>query len=126
MSSQGKTILLVDDEQEIIDLLTRTFEKHVDHIEVARNGHDAFEILEKNEGKFSCIISDIMMPKGSGLTLLRMIREKNVTTPFLFYTAYSDPQLTLQALDLGALAVVRKGRTKILVSEFLNLSQSAT
>jgi len=102
-----KTILLVDDEDEILFSLQRILELSGNYeIISAKNGKDA---LLKIRGTMpDMIISDIHMPEMDGIELCKKIREKEVTKnlPFIFLTAVRD--MMLESFKVGADDFIKK------------------
>lgn len=80
-----ENILIVDDEEMIIDLLRHLF-KDDGKIDIAYNGKDALELIEKKFYKL--IISDIDMPKMDGISLFTEATSKfpEISNRFLFIT----------------------------------------
>ncbi len=100
------TILLVDDESEIRDIMGILVSSlGCDFLE-AGDGEEALEVLKKEH--VDVIISDIMMPRMSGMTLLKILREEGNSDPFIFVTAYPSKDTTVQALRLGAFDFIEK------------------
>lgn len=90
--SDKKTILFVEDESDIREVLGDYIENIEENFEVtfASNGVNG-AISCHNSDKFDLIISDQHMPYMDGLSLLKYIRnedQKNKQTPFLFLSAY--------------------------------------
>jgi len=91
-----KSILVVDDEQPVRELLKRILEEEYDVV-LAGNGKEA---LDKFKGtKPDLIISDIKMPEIDGLRLLEGIREES-DTPVIVLTGISDPDTVIKAFSL--------------------------
>jgi DNA-binding response OmpR family regulator len=106
MSKQS--ILVVDDEQHLRELLKRILEEEYDVI-LAENGKEALE-------KFKCtkpdlIISDIRMPEIDGLQLLKGIREES-NIPVIILTGVNDPDTVIKAFSLETDDYVRKPFSK--------------
>jgi DNA-binding response OmpR family regulator len=100
------TILIADDESEIREILSI----HVagcgfDFVE-AEDGQRAIEIIRSQ--KIDVVISDIMMPRMSGMMFLRSLREEGFNCPFIFVTAYPSKEATVEALRLGAFDFLEK------------------
>ena len=84
----NKTILLVEDDQDILKLLQDSFEER--GINVVACGHPQLALKVINQFKFDCIVSDIIMPEIDGISLVKRIKE-NHSIPYLFFiTAYND------------------------------------
>ncbi|MEQ7053706.1 response regulator transcription factor [Paenibacillaceae sp. P-4] len=94
-----KTILIIDDEAEIRELLTIYLTNHGYAAITAGNGAEAMTILQENP--IDLVIADIMMPQMDGLELLKKTRQ-NSQIPFLFISAKSDDMDKIYGLQLGA------------------------
>jgi len=93
-------ILVVDDERSLCELLEITFRKEGHRVEVASNVEAAKRKLEG--ALFDIVISDIKMPGGSGLDLLRFAKEIAPDSFFLLMTALPDLDTAVDALNSGA------------------------
>lgn len=93
-------LLVVDDEEMIVEVLIASLELKYPNIEFARNGAEAFDKISQN--KYHAILSDIQMPKMTGLQLLKKLREEKNMTPFIVLTAFGDKEKAVEALRLGA------------------------
>jgi two-component system response regulator YesN len=99
------SVLFVDDEVELVEIYTDMFE--FDEIEIlsANSGKDALKVIEENN--VSIIISDIKMPNGSGIELLKALNEKKLNIPAILVTGFTE--FTNQELiDLGAIELLHK------------------
>lgn len=104
-------ILIADDEEDIVDLITQKFRTKIRagelEFEFAQNGAQAFEKL--NTGKFNVLFSDINMPVMDGLTLLSKVKEMTHwhVKPVMI-TAYGDMKNIRQAMNNGAFDFITK------------------
>ncbi len=98
-------IMVVDDEQAILRLLSRTLEPEGYGVVVADNGRSALELLE--EHKPDLVILDIMMPGLNGFQVLDLIRQRS-NIPVIMLTARREVTTLRDALALGADDYVRK------------------
>lgn len=98
----GKKILIVDDEEFILNLLTNGLIEDGFEVRLAKNGFDALMEVEKNTPDL--IISDIMMPRLSGLDLLKGLKNNDKTKdiPILLISAVDHADTVQEGLDLGA------------------------
>lgn len=93
-------VLIVDDEESIITLLTYNVEKAGF---VADTAYDGIEALNKaKENNYDLIILDIMLPKMDGMEVCKQLREDAIDTPILMLTARDDELDKVYGLDLGA------------------------
>lgn len=103
---RGKTLLVVDDEPDLREPLVIEFESLGCRVLQAANGKDAFEIVKKE--KVDAVISDIRMPGGDGIELLRNIKELHHEFPMvMLITGFSDLSRE-DAYHLGAEAILSK------------------
>ena len=94
-----KTILIVDDEKPIVDILVYNLQKEGYNTLEANNGAQAIEIALKD--KPDLILLDIMLPKVDGLTVCKQIRAK-LNVPILMLTAKDEEIDKILGLELGA------------------------
>ncbi len=100
------TILVVDDDFDLRELMHSTFEMQGFTVISADNGNSAFEIIKNR--KVDLVVSDMRMPNGDGAQLLQKVRTHNSSKPIvIFVTGYSDISVK-QCLAMGAKAVFTK------------------
>jgi putative nucleotidyltransferase with HDIG domain len=100
MDDQKKeTILFVDDEESILDVASRYFERQGYQTLTACNGVEALKIFE-NEN-VDCCFTDINMPEMNGLELAENIRKHDSTMPVIVMTGYPSLENTIQTLKNG-------------------------
>ena len=95
-----KTILIVDDEQPIVDILAYNLKKEGYNTLEANDGVSAVDIAFKS--KPDLILLDIMLPKMDGLTVCKKIRSKYNNIPILMLTAKDEEIDKILGLELGA------------------------
>lgn len=95
-------ILVVDDEEDIVDLLTFTLEGEDFDVLSACDGIAAIEKIKQE--KPSLIILDIMMPRMDGIACIKYIRSKEEyqNLPIIIASAKSTEEDIVKGLDLGA------------------------
>lgn len=115
------TVLIVDDNAEIIELLTNALSRFY-NVYTAQNGRDAFDIIERELPDL--VISDVVMPEISGKELCTKIKN-NVNTshiPVILLTAQGDEEQIIRGYMFGAdLYVTKPFNMKILLSQCNNL-----
>ena len=93
-------ILLVDDETELSDPLSRILLQEGYEVDVADNGAAGVELALQN--RYDLLILDWMLPHKSGLEICRQVRSHSLTTPVLFLTAKDTIDDRVDGLDAGA------------------------
>lgn len=94
-----KTILIVDDEAPIVDILRINLKKNGYRVLEAYDGEAAVKIaLEEEPG---LILLDVMLPKIDGFTVCRKLRER-INTPILMITAREEEEDKVLGLAIGA------------------------
>jgi len=99
-------ILVVDDDESMLDLMTLRFNKMGLKIERANDGRMAQKSIERT--KFDLIVTDIYMPGGTGLSLLRKAKEQDPHTQVIVITAGATLENAIEALNNGAFAYLTK------------------
>ncbi len=94
------TILIADDEKEIIDFLTLYLEKEGFRIVAAGNGQEAWRLL--NQEQIDLALLDIMMPHINGYELLKKIRAEGRNLPVIMLSAKGENADKILGLGLGA------------------------
>ncbi len=94
-----KTILIVDDEKMIINLLTHNLEKEGYNVIEAKDGLEAINVAQ--EKKPDLILLDIMLPKLDGLSVCKRIKNM-MNIPILMVTAKDEELDKILGLELGA------------------------
>ena len=97
--SRTPHILIVDDDREIRDLLSRFLKKHELRIDAAANGREMMQLL--SEGRYDLIVLDLMMPGEDGLTLCRKVRNTS-RIPIIMLTALGEETDRIIGLEMGA------------------------
>lgn len=96
-------LLIVDDEAELLTILSAYLIEEGFEIMTAKDGREALAHILSEKGKnINAILSDLRMPFMDGLTLLSTIRKKNIHTPFILLSAHGDKKAAVDALKLGA------------------------
>jgi two-component system alkaline phosphatase synthesis response regulator PhoP len=94
-----KTILVVDDERNIVDLVRLYLEKEGYAVVTAADGDEALALHARHDPDL--VILDLMLPKRDGFEVCREIRRRG-ETPIIMLTARSDDIDSIVGLELGA------------------------
>jgi CheY-like chemotaxis protein len=99
----GLRVLIVDDEDDTLDLVTMELTQHGARATAVSSAKEALELLDKNE--FDLLISDIGMPVMDGYSLIRELRKqeagKERRVPAVALTAYASVQDRMRAILAG-------------------------
>src|SRR5713101_662757 len=102
----SRLIAIIDDDEAMQDSLRDLMEAAG---LVARCFGSAEEFLESGlHRQAACLISDIRMPKMSGLQLQERLKEEECTIQIIFITAHGDARLRIQAMREGAVEFLAK------------------
>jgi two-component system alkaline phosphatase synthesis response regulator PhoP len=120
------TILVVDDEEDLLDLLEYNLKQEGYHVLLARDGVEALDAARENDPDL--IILDIMMPKMDGIETCRRLREDAHlrTIPIMMLTARTEEEDQVAGLDVGADIYLSKPiSVSVIVSQAKALLRSA-
>ncbi|MFZ7111137.1 MAG: sigma-54-dependent transcriptional regulator [Desulfatiglandales bacterium] len=116
-------ILIVDDEERMRHLLSMMLEGKGYKVSQAGDGLEALEML--NQDNYDMVITDIKMPRMTGLELLEHVKPMQI--PVVFITAFATVDSAVEAMRLGAVDYITKPfeeeRILITVEQTLRLSQ---
>lgn len=93
-------ILLAEDEKHLNEVITNTLIKNHYSVDSCQNGEEALSYLEMAE--YDAVILDIMMPRLSGLDVLKKLRNSGNKIPVLLLTAKDSIEDRVTGLDAGA------------------------
>ena len=104
----GRTILLGEDELEVRSYLEMALKCHGYAIESAQDGEEVLSCLDRDHGRISLVLLDIMMPRKDGLETLRDIRRQNLELPVIMLSGASSPLKVVEAMKSGATDFIPK------------------
>ncbi|ATV34740.1 MULTISPECIES: coaggregation response regulator transcription factor CarR [Fusobacterium] len=93
-------ILVVEDEKDLNNIITKHLKKNNFSVDSVFNGEEALEYLDY--GTYDLIILDIMLPKVNGYEVIKKLRENKNETAVLMLTARDSIEDKIKGLDLGA------------------------
>lgn len=108
MTDDRITVLVVDDEPEIVMLMSDFLRAEGYAVVTASDGNDALAVL--NRQQIDCMLLDVMMPGITGFDLLRRVREDG-EIPVLILSARQDDSDKIRGLGLGADDYIVKSAT---------------
>jgi DNA-binding NtrC family response regulator len=124
--ADSRTILLADDDENLRRVLEFQLGEAGYKVVTAVDGQEALTIFEQSE--VDCIVTDLRMPRLSGLELLEKTKAKNGEIPVIVTTAFGEVETAVSAMKLGAFDYVNKpfNRDEILLTIERALSFSET
>ena len=99
-------VLVVDDEEGIRDLLSRTLALAEYEVDTTSDGVSALDLV-RNDG-YSLVIADLRMPGMDGLTLIREVKQIDPKLPIIIITGYSSESSAIEAVNLGVAGYLTK------------------
>jgi len=101
-----QTVLLVDDDEELLSYIRLLLVSIDVFVLTAKNGQDALNFFSSN--KIDCVLSDIYMPVMSGIELLAVLKKEAPDVPVILMTAYADLASAVDAIRNGAFDFIIK------------------
>jgi len=92
-------ILIVDDTGDNVKLIKAMLKSLDSDIDVAVDGEEALRKMTDND--YDIVLLDIMLPKISGIDVLKKVRERDLETPIIVMTAYGSEELAVETLREG-------------------------
>ena len=99
-------VLVVDDEAGIVESLTKIFQREGLHVLGATDGATGLELLRKH--RVGVLLTDLMMPRTTGMDLLKAAKTVAPETEVVLMTAYGTVETAVQAMKEGAYDFVTK------------------
>ena len=101
-----KTVLIIDDDQQILDLLKLFVENNQCMAETAPSAEKGLAMVRKKE--FDLVLLDIMLPDSDGLSVLKNIKKTAPAIPVIMITGGNDVKVAEQCLAEGAADYITK------------------
>jgi DNA-binding response OmpR family regulator len=107
--NRTRRILVADDDPAILRLVTAILEKENFGVVSARDGREAYKILQSDQD-FTAAILDVVMPHISGPELVRFMKTEKrlMRIPVMMMTAEQDPKLSSDSFAAGAVVFLPK------------------
>lgn len=93
-------ILLVEDDSRVASFIKRGLREENYAVDIAKDGEEAIYMAQSSE--YDLMILDLLLPKKSGLEVLKTLRDEKVSTPTLILTAKDGLDDRVKGLDAGA------------------------
>ena len=103
-----KKILVVDDEAQIVRLLSLRLQANDYTVVVAYDGYQCIQMAKEETPDL--ILLDIKMPMGGGIKAFEILRDNTITEkiPVIFITAFPTLEIKKQVVDMGANGFIAK------------------
>ncbi len=101
-----RTLLIVDDEDNVLDLLRNIFTRPDLRLLAARSGKEACGLIDRED--VDVVLTDLMMPEGDGLSVLAHAKKTRSNAEVILLTGFGTVESAVQAMKLGAFHYVRK------------------
>ncbi|MEM9478657.1 MAG: response regulator [Verrucomicrobiota bacterium] len=117
-SGSGETILVVEDERMVRDLVTRSLSYLGYKVIDAENGEEGLEVARDRHEDIDLIFTDIVMPRMSGPEMVQRLQEEHEDMPVLFTTGFTDNKRLLQDGEIreGVNLLPKPYTTRVLAS----------
>jgi len=129
-NSASRRILVADDDPAILRLVTAIVEKEGYAVVPARDGREAYKLLQ-SEGDFAACVFDVMMPHIQGPELVRYMKTEKrlMKIPVMMMTAEQNPKLSSDSFAAGAVVFLPKPFTtsqlQVMLRMLISKSQGA-
>lgn len=100
------TILAVDDDQAVVELIEAALETENMSVKTAGNGKEAFELIRANSP--DVLLLDINLPDVSGLEMVEQVHSLDARIPIVFITVSDSSDVAIQAIQKGAFDFLTK------------------
>ncbi|MFA7083681.1 MAG: response regulator [Arcobacteraceae bacterium] len=94
-------ILYIEDDISTRESMYTILIKLFKNVFIAENGEEGFNVCIENKNHIDIIVSDINMPKLSGIGMIKKIREYGLNIPVIFSSAYQESSFLLEAIKLN-------------------------
>jgi len=104
----GETILIADDESQVLAMLVAVLEELGYRTVTARDGEEALALFERDPQAIDLVLLDIIMPNMLGTTAAKRIRARRPDIPLAFCTGYSQEEMRNELKDVGSFRLIGK------------------
>lgn len=103
-----ETILLVDDEETIIDIIGMALKMFGYQVLFAKGGDEAIQVYRPQQGQISLVILDMLMPKMSGAMVFDFLKKINPEVRVLLTSGYNYDEDAAKIIERGANGFIQK------------------
>ena len=102
------TVLLVEDDDLVLDAMTRTLVRQGYLVLSARSGHDAMSLMSTPLQPINVVVLDLNLPDVSGIDLCARLRELHPNLPVVVCTGSTDPADAARLIQMDVRSCFRK------------------
>jgi CheY-like chemotaxis protein len=103
-----ETVLIVEDEEGVRELLRKVLVEHGHTVLEARHGKDALMVAERYERPIQLLVTDVVMPEMGGAELARRIAERRPETKVLYVSGYTSDEIFRRGIKGDGSILVKK------------------
>lgn len=122
------TILVIEDKESMLDMLTQTLEAEGYQVIPARDGAEGIRKLA--DGSIALVLTDLKLPKKDGFEVLKAVKEENPLLPVIVMTAFGTIETAVRAVKQGAYDFLTKpfdmDHLLVLINRALDTTRVAT
>jgi CheY-like chemotaxis protein len=108
----GETVLVVEDENALREMICRMLARHGYQVITAANGRDAVEVAASHRGGIDLLVTDVIMPQMSGKEAAERIRALCPSVKVLFMSGYTEGILSAQGVLEAGINLIEKPFTE--------------
>jgi PAS domain S-box-containing protein len=108
-----ETILIVEDEENVRELLLRSLARHGYTLLTANDGRDALRVAARHPGTIDLILTDVVMPHMGGPELVTSLRSRIPAVKALFMSGYTDDAMVRHGLLMADVSFIQKPYTPL-------------
>ncbi|CDK41157.1 multi-sensor signal transduction histidine kinase [Halorubrum sp. AJ67] len=102
------SVLLVDDDPDLLAVTASYLEREADRIAIETAGNAATGLEALDEFDVECVVSDYEMPGRDGLEFLQAVRERDPELPFILHTGRGSEEIASEAISAGVTDYIQK------------------
>lgn len=106
IDTAGASILVVEDEDQVRNLVVALLERDRYRVDSAPDGVTAFGMISRTP--YDCVLTDVMMPGEDGISLLGRLHDLDPDLPVVIMTGYAQLEMAVNALKKGAFDLLQK------------------
>ncbi len=108
LPASRRTVLLVEDESMLLDLLKSFLEENGYTAITARDGQEAMEIFTERSGEINIVLSDMGLPRLGGWEMFQKMKQLRPNVKVILASAFFDPDLKKELISAGVVAFIQK------------------